>query len=451
MAKGVTTSKQMKQCLTISSDLQEQLRVLLQNNESRKKTIHKESNQIIASIESFRQNINTILDELEQTTLHINKCWLKNRDNDTQAEVEKCQYMYDQLKALTEDIRTSIQCNNESCAFRSLKSCQMKTKDAETLLQNTLDDDISLTFTPNPDIEKFLTPLFTIGEITSNTYVTSNPSPVQTIPAVPEVSGNHVYTVENVKKYSVHSKKDKTKCFVTGVCMLVYGTFVLTDSKNNTMKLLSEKFTVLDRCEVHSQPLDLCHITDNEVAISCCNYVTSNAIQFMKAKNRKLICTRTVNLDHNCRGITYHGGNLYVGSVDGLFVYTVAGSFVKKLYNGDVVGVTCSSQGDKIYVTSGYDTNVTTLDYTGRILSTLETDDLNNPTGLTYLDNENIVVCGCESHTIVQVDKDGKRKLSTLATSSDGVFAPWSLYFNTKTRALIVGQTSDTILVMKLK
>ena len=195
----------------------------------------------------------------------------------------------------------------------------------------------------------------------------------------------------------------------------------------------------------------MCHITDNEVAISCCNYVTSNAIQFMKAKNRKLICTRTVNLDHNCRGITYHGGNLYVGSVDGLFVYTVAGSFVKKLYNGDVVGVTCSSQGDKIYVTSGYDTNVTTLDYTGRIISTLETDHLNNPTGLTYLDNGNIVVCGCESHTIVQVDKDGKRKLSTLATSSDRVFAQWSLYFNTKTRALIVGQTSDTIFVMKLK
>lgn len=94
---------------------------------------------------------------------------------------------------------------------------------------------------------------------------------------------------------------------------------------------------------------------------------------------------------------------------------------------------------------------VATLDHTGNVLSTLKEPDLKFTGGVTVSSTGTVFLCGWKSNIILQVDRDGKRKLSALATSSDGLDKPRSLWFNSKTNELFVGQDKSQMLVMKLK
>jgi len=63
---------------------------------------------------------------------------------------------------------------------------------------------------------------------------------------------------------------------------------------------------------------------------------------------------------------------------------------VKKLYNGSVFRGTCNPEDDNISVTNWDNNSVITLDTTGRVISTLQDDEIKYTTGLTVLDNGSV-------------------------------------------------------------
>ncbi|KAH3701691.1 hypothetical protein DPMN_076683 [Dreissena polymorpha] len=63
-----------------------------------------------------------------------------------------------------------------------------------------------------------------------------------------------------------------------------------------------------------------------------------------------------------------------------------------------------------------------------------------------------VLVCGGESGTILQVDSNGKRKLATIATREDGLVEPLSVCYNSITASIIVGLCwLDSIIVFNVK
>ncbi|KAH3700627.1 hypothetical protein DPMN_075604 [Dreissena polymorpha] len=63
-----------------------------------------------------------------------------------------------------------------------------------------------------------------------------------------------------------------------------------------------------------------------------------------------------------------------------------------------------------------------------------------------------VLLCDGDSHTILQVDNIGCRKLATLATKRDGINGPISVCYNSNTDTIIVGQwDNNTIFVCKVK
>ncbi|KAH3834192.1 hypothetical protein DPMN_107511 [Dreissena polymorpha] len=69
-----------------------------------------------------------------------------------------------------------------------------------------------------------------------------------------------------------------------------------------------------------------------------------------------------------------------------------------------------------------------------------------NPTG-------QVLICGWESDTILQVGNERRTKLATLATGErDGIINPASVVFNITTSSIIVGQDgNNNIVVLRVK
>ncbi|KAH3716664.1 hypothetical protein DPMN_059390 [Dreissena polymorpha] len=80
--------------------------------------------------------------------------------------------------------------------------------------------------------------------------------------------------------------------------------------------------------------------------------------------------------------------------------------------------------------------------------------DLQAPRGIHVTDLGQVLVCGGSSHTILQLDGEGKKKLATLATEWDGLCFPESFCYNRSTASIIVAQyliLGNKILVFKVK
>lgn len=184
-----------------------------------------------------------------------------------------------------------------------------------------------------------------------------------------------------------------------------------------------------------------------------CKGTTYNGeIYILKVENEGFSCTRTIRLNAGCEGIEHFRGHLYVGYNQSLNIFTTDGKFVKKLYTGCVLRLAIGEDGKNIYVVNGYITNcLVTLDDHGNALSTLQDEELVVPTSIAAADNGSVFVCGRKLCSIIQVDKDGKKKLTTLATVENGLVSPDALFFDGTTSELLVGQAENSVLVMKVK
>ncbi|XP_052267358.1 uncharacterized protein LOC127869087 [Dreissena polymorpha] len=157
-----------------------------------------------------------------------------------------------------------------------------------------------------------------------------------------------------------------------------------------------------------------------------------------------------------CAGIAHHAGNLYVTSRTALYQYTMIGELAKKIYedttgNFTVWKCAASPTGDRIYVTNSSYNKLLTLSPDGTLISTFTDPELQYPWGVHATPDGQVLVCGYNSNTAIQVDGEGKRKLATLATMKDGLSFPVSVCYNSNTKEVIVGRMNNTkILALKL-
>ena len=111
-----------------------------------------------------------------------------------------------------------------------------------------------------------------------------------------------------------------------------------------------------------------------------------------------------------------------------------------------------SPTGDRLYITSYHPQNkLLTLARDGTLLATLTDPALVGPLGLHVTPAGQVLVCGWQSHTVLQVGWEGESKLATLATREDGVWGPRSVCYSSTTSSIIVGQCDDNILVFRVE
>ncbi|XP_053374415.1 E3 ubiquitin-protein ligase TRIM33-like [Mercenaria mercenaria] len=122
----------------------------------------------------------------------------------------------------------------------------------------------------------------------------STQSKMQAVSAIQTVS-NALMNVKNKKKYNIRISSDKKECYIYSACDLDDGTIILADNKNSKLKRVdSSTYTVTDYCDVSGNLIQVCKISNQEVAVSC---GVSRYIQFVSLGS-KMVPTKQIKTDH---------------------------------------------------------------------------------------------------------------------------------------------------------
>ncbi|XP_052778303.1 uncharacterized protein LOC128215776 [Mya arenaria] len=443
VAKGVQRNIEFQQIPKKIAEVQKQFEKMkearLKNTTSLKKTRAAISDEI----KTIRKRINEILDKIEKTTLQDLDGMIAELEKKLKKDIETCDKMTIELQNMIAAFQTKAKSSESKSYIAYRKSQDMISQANDHLRGISTIECYNVTFQANNLIEELLSAVKTFGEIEEQTVMTKQREDPLSDP-------NHVFSVAEYKEYNVKMSDDKDQCAIRGVCEMPSGEFVIVDWNNCKVKLLDKEYRVIDHCDVPGDPWDVCHIDGNEVAVC-----VDNELHFINATKGKLITTRKLSFSHGCTAAAYHSGQLYISCGFALYVYTMSGQKVKMLYedkSGDRTVEKCaiSNDGKTIYITN-YDKNqLITLDNNGNKLALLTDPDMENPAGVHVTPAGHVFVCCYDSDTVLQVDKDGKKKLATLARKEDGLYGPRDLFFSSSTSSLIVGGYKDTLVVIKL-
>ncbi|XP_052779011.1 uncharacterized protein LOC128216475 [Mya arenaria] len=382
---------------------------------------------IIAEIKAVRKEINQILDKLEKKTVEQLDRIMEDLEKTIKDDLETCAHIHDQLSTMITKIKQIAGINKENSSYIGFRKCQSKLSEAECLVQKIQGKE-QMMFKSDKDVLSFLRKFNSLGNVDSI----------------------HVYKAQSSSRCEVRIKKDKKECDIVGICELSSGEVVVADKTNSRVKLLSSQYVVISNCKMPSPPQNLCHTTGSEVAVAVGDINTTVGIHFLTVTKNKLQAVRKFTTDHNFYSIAHHQGQLYVCSQNALYVYTLDGNIIKKICFDNFPSCVCvSPDGESIYVTIRG--KLITLDTSGRVYSTVEDPDLGELSGLCVSPSGHVFVCGRGSHTVVQVDQEGRRKLTTVVRQADGLWLPQSVWFSEQTSTLMVGNDGkDDITVVKL-
>ncbi|XP_052242867.1 uncharacterized protein LOC127852880 isoform X2 [Dreissena polymorpha] len=268
----------------------------------------------------------------------------------------------------------------------------------------------------------------------------------------------------NVQRKSVHNVRipsDSYECSIAGICVLTDGQVLVADYENKRIKLLNQQYQVVNHWHVTAGPWDiilLCLITSSEVAVAVNDHDSKiHEVQFITVNQGKLVSGRKFQLQHECRGIVHHQGDLFVTSGKELYKYSLSGKLICSLYqdrSADLTVDKCavSPTGDRLYITSYWYNKLLTLARDGTLLATYTDPALGGPSGLHVTPAGQVLVCGDWGNTVQQVGWKGESKLATLATKEDGVGYPESVCYSSTTSSIIVGLGGrNNILVFRVE
>ncbi|XP_052780006.1 uncharacterized protein LOC128217134 [Mya arenaria] len=449
VAKGIQRNIEFQQIPKKIAELEKQFGLMKEARIKNTTSLKKTRTAISDEIKTIRKTINEILDKIEKATLQDLDGMIAKLENNIKKDIETCDKKTIELQNMIAAFQTKAKSSESKSYIAYRKSQDMMSQANDQLRGISVIACYNVTFQANNLIEELLFAVKTFGTNEEQTVMTKQRED-------PLSDSNHVFSVAEYKEYNVKMSDDKGECDILGVCELPSGEFVIVDYDKCKVKLLDKEYRVLDHCDVPGEPWDVCHIHGNEVAVCVVSGTKDKrGLHFINAMKGKFVNTRKLSFTHECIAAAHHGGQLYISSWNALYVYTMSGQKVKMLYKDMSGGLTVekcaiSNDGKTIYITN-YDAHqLITLDNNGNKLALLTDPDMKHPTGVHVTPAGHVFVCCCGSDTVLQVEKDGKKKLATLARKEDGLHAPGDLFISSRSSSLIVVGEKDTLLVVKL-
>ncbi|KAH3749852.1 hypothetical protein DPMN_184367 [Dreissena polymorpha] len=392
----------------------------------------------LQEIREVRKKLNAALDCLEKSTLKELDTIRTTLQTALKEDVDNCSRLKDELQQLSDAVQDLCGKSKKDIEFIASSKCLDKILESESYLkENTAKIQSFMIFKANIKLDQFLTKQSSLGRI-----CTLNP--------------NQVLTVQRKSEYYVDTLIDTSPiktCSIFGICSLPSGHAIVADNDNTTVKLLDQHYNVSGHCDVADAPCDVCQITSSEVAVT----LNDKGVQFMSVSNGQLVNGRKLQLPHAAFGIAHHQGALYITSGYALYHYNLTGALVKKLYEDTSDGTrvwrcAVSPICDRIYVTNYAQHKLLTLAKDGILISTFTDPELKGPSGLRVTPSGQVIVCGFESDTVIQVGREGRKRLATLASKKEGLSYPMSVCYNSNSHQIIVGmQDNNRIIAMILK
>ncbi|XP_052267329.1 uncharacterized protein LOC127869077 [Dreissena polymorpha] len=420
----------------------DELKQLHSTQEATIQSVESSYKQRLQEVSDVRHKLNAALDQLEKATLKELEDMRTALQASLKIDVDNCNRLEDELEQLSDTVRDLADRSKAELSFIVERKCMDTILESKVYLkEKAVKVYSSISFLANTEIEQLLTKQLSLGkcsQVTQSLAVPQNP--------------NHVLAVKQKSEHDVSLPSDSSaSSYITGICVISNDNILVADVKLKRVKLLDQRYNVISHCDVPVHGGDMCQISTSEVAVT-----VDDGVQFISVNNVELVKGRKLQFQHRCSGIAHHEGNLYVTSYTALFQYTLTGTLVKQIYDDTTGGVTVwkcavSPTGDRIYVTNYSKHKLQTLSPDGTLISTFIDNELLYPFGVHVTPAGQVLVCGFNSHTVILVDGEGKRKLATLATQKDGLQHPVSVCYYSNTNVVIVGERNNNkILALKL-
>ncbi|KAH3717353.1 uncharacterized protein LOC127855612 [Dreissena polymorpha] len=402
----------------------EKLNQLQSNQESTILVLLESYNESLQEIKKTRHTINSILNKLEKETVEKLDGILKILSTPLRNDVKNAKRLSSNLRDLGKAIQ-EMMTKGKELSFTAFKNCMVSKLACEKYIyDHSRIKKIKISFKTNTSIESYLSQRQDLGMILHSNQVKEN----QEICFVGE------------SMYHVRKNNDK-KTEIRGMCFHD-GLVFMTDYNNKNVKILDNDYSVLSQINLDFHPFGICYFSPTgRIAVS-----GKGQIQCMYTlKGRDLITFNKLSFQfsHDCCGMAISNDDMYITSGSALYHYTRDGKPVKNLYeDSGVYNCAVNQSGDKIFVTNSWN-KLLTLSRDGTILSIFTDRLLQRPTAVHVTENGQVLVCG--ENNIIQVDSEGKKKITALAIPNlDNPLSMCSLG-----KSVIVG--SSNILVLKIE
>ncbi|KAH3718039.1 uncharacterized protein LOC127855904 [Dreissena polymorpha] len=384
-------------------NIHEQLKQLQNNQESRIITLLESYNESLQKIKNARSTIDAILNILEKDTVQKLEEVLNSLNTPLKKDIENAKCLSTYLRDLGKAIQ-EMTTKGKKLSFIAYKNCKVNIRKCEKYIHDYSNiKEIKISFKTNTLIENYLSQRPSLGMILHSNQVDDNK----------EISllGETIYCARPNNGFPTE---------IRGVCVHS-GFLIITDYYSMNVKLLnSDYYNVLSQCKLDFHPFGICHYNPNNygydqhlVAIS-----GKGRIQCVKVDKHNLSIEQNYNFQiaHDCCGIAIHSDDMYITSGSALYHYTRQGTSVKKLYEAYIVQYCAvNRKGDKIFVTKNR-SELLTLSKDGTILSIFTDRLLQSPTAVHVTEKGQVLVCG--KNNIIQVDSEGKKKITALEIPS---------------------------------
>jgi len=445
VAKGFRDTQEFKELPQRVSEIRKRLAHQRQSRTENDDAVDKSGDKCLSQIQTLRQTFNDIFDRLERRTIsemENRKASLKNK---IQADVDQIDDVTEKLEMLTDALKDGSD-TNEALSYIGFSKCDEVIFKAQLFLQTIANkDDFKMTFQSFKGITEYMSSLEMLGEVICKGGEKPLPGP------------DHVFEVEKHVLHNVKVADDKNVCFITGICRLAYGEFLLSDNKNSKLKLLNSSYQVMSTSDVPNWPQDVCITGQREAAVTVDDGKDRHEILLVRVKAGKIEQMKTIKLQHTCGALAHHGDHLYVTTNTALRVYDMAGGHGRQLYSdekGETSVNKCAVSPDcsRIYITNATHHQLITLNKDGTTLSTLTHPELHYPSSPHVTAQGHVFVTCFRRNTVVQVtEKNNQQTVTTLAGANNGLTESWSLCFNSNGSLLVCQMDDNNIVELKLK
>ncbi|WAR19753.1 hypothetical protein MAR_001591, partial [Mya arenaria] len=141
------------------------LNIVGENRKKNQNSLQASGKSILTKIKNLKKTLNQLLDELEKKTLEAMDIVLTDLNGSIQKDIDHCNNLHDQLKALLNKIKYRGE-DSESSSYIGYTKCQEKIEEVNNLLkQMSTRPEESITFQPDTQAEQLLSELKTLGNI----------------------------------------------------------------------------------------------------------------------------------------------------------------------------------------------------------------------------------------------------------------------------------------------
>jgi hypothetical protein len=416
--------------LAVTGDIEFQLKI----RQREIKRLFQRKEEEVENIKQFQIEINQKLDNLEKKSID-------STEDKYKALIKKFEEQITILTTFQTDVQTSAAdiisaSSNVSQKFVGMKVAYSVTERADSgLKEKAVEFKIfDVVFEQQPKLMSMIDQMDMLGEIVEK-------------PAI--------YRLGEKREISIKHDSDSNAYYdIHSICKLKDGCVIIADYNNKSLKRLElASSKIIDICQLSRSPWQICEV-DNEIAVSSIrtniNIVTTEG---------PLKVAREIKTDHNCYGLGYRNGKIYVSdSTETVFVYNKTGIMLiqfSKDQSGDnlfsnIYSLTVSQDGERIYVADSTH-GLVVLSKEGKLHGKYNTSNLRGAKEICETDSGDILVCGESSNNIVQFSPSGE-VIGEILTSDGQKGGCLAVCYDRNHMRLIVGRAKrDYIEVYDMK